>query len=117
MTSFHLEKSAQELTELLAKAPPLTGLPLEDARKAAEAAQSAPIPMPDVDESWVTVWSPGGEFKVRVVRPKGCRPHSSSWTRTMCCAIRAKRTRTSSVKQGSRRRRSVSTARSMTLCG
>ena len=71
MTSFNLEKSAEDLTEALAKAPPLTGLPLEDARKAVEAAQSAPIPMPDVDESWVTVWSPVGEFKVRVVRPKG----------------------------------------------
>jgi acetyl esterase len=71
MTSFNLERSAKELTEALAKAPPLTGLPLEDARKAVEAAQSAPIPMPDVDESWVTVWSPVGEFKVRVVRPKG----------------------------------------------
>jgi len=71
MTSFNLEKSAKELTDVLAKAPPLTGLQLEDARKAAEAAQSAPIPMPDVDESWVTVWSPVGEFKVRVVRPKG----------------------------------------------
>jgi len=71
MTSFNLEKSAKELIDVLAKAPPLTGLPLEDARKAVEAAQSAPIPMPDVDESWVTVWSPVGEFKVRVVRPKG----------------------------------------------
>lgn len=71
MTNFNLEKTAKELTEALAKAPPLTGLPLEDARKAVEAAQSAPIPMPDVDESWVTVWSPLGEFKVRVVRPKG----------------------------------------------
>src|SRR5579863_9961730 len=71
MTSFNLEQSAKELTEALAKAPPLTGLPLGDARKAVEAAQSAPIAMPDVDESWVTVWSPVGEFKVRVVRPKG----------------------------------------------
>jgi acetyl esterase len=71
MTSFNLEKSAKELIDVLAKAPPLTGLPLEEARKAVEAAQSAPIPMPDVDESWVTVWSPVGEFKVRVVRPEG----------------------------------------------
>ncbi len=71
MTNFNLERSAQELTEALAKAPPLTELPLEVARKAVEAAQSAPIPMPDVDESWVTLWSPAGEFKVRVVRPKG----------------------------------------------
>ena len=71
MTSFNLEKAAKELTEALTKAPPLTELPLEDARKAVEAAQSAPIPMPDVDESWVTLRSPTGEFKVRVVRPKG----------------------------------------------
>jgi acetyl esterase len=71
MTSFNLEKSAKELIDVLAKAAPLTGLPLEEARKAVEAAQSAPIPMPDVDESWVTVWSPVGEFKVRVVRPEG----------------------------------------------
>jgi acetyl esterase len=71
MTSFNLEKSAKELIDVLAKAPPLTGLPLEETRKAVEAAQSAPIPMPDVDESWVTVWSPVGEFKVRVVRPEG----------------------------------------------
>jgi acetyl esterase len=71
MTSFNLERSARELTDALAKAPPLTGLPLEDARKAVEAAQSAPIPMPDVDETWITQSSPFGDFKVRVVRPKG----------------------------------------------
>src|SRR5580693_8981471 len=71
MTSFNLEKSAKELIDVLAKAPPLTGLPLEDARKVVEAAQLAPIPMPDVDESWVTVWSPVGEFKVRGVWPEG----------------------------------------------
>jgi acetyl esterase len=71
MTNFNLERSARELTDALAKAPPLTGLPLEDARKAVEAAQSAPIPMPDVDETWITQSSPFGDFKVRVVRPKG----------------------------------------------
>jgi acetyl esterase len=71
MTTFNLEKSAQELTDALAKAPPLTGLPLEDARKAVEAAQSAPITMPDIDETWVALSSPVGNFKVRIVRPKG----------------------------------------------
>jgi acetyl esterase len=71
MTSFNLEKSAQELTDALAKAPPLTGLPLEDARKAVEAAQSAPITMPGIDETWVALSSPVGDFKVRIVRPKG----------------------------------------------
>jgi hypothetical protein len=44
---------------------------LADARKAVETAQSAPISMPDVDESWVTLSSAFGDFKVRIVRPPG----------------------------------------------
>jgi acetyl esterase/lipase len=71
MTTFNLELAAKELTEALSKAPPLTGVPLADARKAVEAAQSAPIPMPDIDESWVTVPSNSGEVRVRLVRPQG----------------------------------------------
>jgi len=71
MTSFSLEQSARELTESIAKGPPLSGVPLEQARRAVEAAQSAPIPMPDVDESWVTVPSAFGDFQVRIVRPPG----------------------------------------------
>jgi acetyl esterase len=71
MTSFNLEQSARELTEAIAKGPALSGVTLEQARKAVEAAQSAPIPMPDVEESWATVPSAFGDFKVRVVRPQG----------------------------------------------
>jgi acetyl esterase len=71
VTNFNLERSARELTDGLAKGPPLTGLPLGDARKLAEAAQSAPIPMPDIDETWVVLSSAVGDFKVRIVRPKG----------------------------------------------
>jgi acetyl esterase len=71
MSSYKLERPALELTEALSKAPPLTAVPLSDARKAVEAAQSAPIPMPDVDEKWVTVPSGFGNVKVRLVRPKG----------------------------------------------
>jgi acetyl esterase len=71
MTSFNLEQSARELTEAIAKGPPLSGVALADARKAAEAAQSAPIPMPDIDESWVTLSSAFGDFEVRIVRPPG----------------------------------------------
>ena len=71
MTSFHLEQSARELTESLAQAPALSGVPLAQARKAVEAAQSAPIPMPDVDESWATVSSAFGDVEVRIVRPQG----------------------------------------------
>jgi hypothetical protein len=39
MTSFNLEQSARELTEAIAKGPPLSGVPLAEARKAVEAAQ------------------------------------------------------------------------------
>jgi acetyl esterase len=71
MTSFNLEQSARELTELIAKGPPLSGVSLAAARKAVEAAQSASPSMPDVDESWVTVSSAFGDFEVRIVRPQG----------------------------------------------
>ncbi len=71
--SYKLDKSARELTEALAKAPPLSEISLDDARKAVEAAQSAPIPMPDIDESWTTVPSDFGDVRVRLVRPRGVR--------------------------------------------
>jgi acetyl esterase len=73
MTSYKLEKPALELTEALSKAPPLTQVPLADARKAVEAAQSAPIPMPDVDEKWIAVPSDFGDVRVRIVRPQGVK--------------------------------------------
>jgi acetyl esterase len=71
MTSFNLEPSARELTEAIAAGPPLSGVPLAESRKAVEAAQSAPIPMPDIDESWATVPSAFGDVEVRIVRPPG----------------------------------------------
>jgi acetyl esterase/lipase len=71
MPRFNLEKVARELTEALAKAPPATQGSLEDARKAVEAAQSAPIPKPAIDESWTTVPCDFGDVKVRLVRPQG----------------------------------------------
>jgi hypothetical protein len=42
MTSFNLEQPARELSEAIAKGPPLSGVSLADARKAAEAAPLAP---------------------------------------------------------------------------
>jgi acetyl esterase len=73
MNGYKLEKLALELTEALSKAPPLSQIPLLDARKAVEAAQSAPIPMPHIDESWTTVPSRFGDVGVRFVRPQGVR--------------------------------------------
>ena len=46
-------------------------MPLADARKVVEAAQSAPIPKPEIDESWVTVPSDFGDVRVRLIRPPG----------------------------------------------
>ena len=66
-----MEQSARELTEAIAKGPALSDVSLADARKAVETAQSAPIPMPDIDQSWVTLSSPFGDFEVRIVRPPG----------------------------------------------
>src|SRR5580693_2161088 len=71
MTGFNLEQSARELTDAIAKGPPLSSVSLAEARKAVEAAQSAPLSMPNVDESWVTLSSAFGDFKVRVIRPPG----------------------------------------------
>ena len=71
MMSFNLEQPARELAEAIAKGPPLSGVSLADARKAVEAAQSAPIPMPDIDETWFTLSSAFGDFEVRIVRPQG----------------------------------------------
>jgi acetyl esterase len=71
MTSFNLDEPARELTEAIAKSPPLSGVSLADARRAVEAAQSAPIPMPGIDETWCTLASAFGDFKVRIVRPRG----------------------------------------------
>src|SRR5580692_1666711 len=71
MPSFNLEQSARELTESIAKGPPLSGVSLAEARKAVEAAQSAPLSMPEVDESWVILSSAFGDFEVRIVRPHG----------------------------------------------
>jgi acetyl esterase len=71
MASFNLEQSARDLTEAIANGPPLGGVSLADARKAVEAAQSAPILMPDIDESWVNLPSAFGDFDVRIVRPPG----------------------------------------------
>jgi acetyl esterase len=73
MGSYKLEKPALELTQALSKAPPLAQVPLDDVRKAVEAAQAAPIPMPAIDESWTTVPSGFGDVRVRLVRPQGVR--------------------------------------------
>ena len=71
MPSFNLEQPVRELTESIAQGPPLSSVSLAEARTAVEAAQSAPLSMPDIDESWITLSSAFGDFEVRIVRPPG----------------------------------------------
>ena len=69
MSRYNLEEPALELAEALSKAPPLVTLSPAEVRKAADAAQAEPLPMPRIDESWVTVPCSFGDVRVRLVRP------------------------------------------------
>jgi hypothetical protein len=51
---YNLEKPAAEMAAYLAQGPGLSELPLDEVRKSLEGAQAG-VPMPDVDEAWITV--------------------------------------------------------------
>jgi len=70
-TSVVLEPAAQKIADAFAKPPFLYDMPPADARKALEDAQSGPVSKPAVDEEWITVPSPAGDVRVRIVRPRG----------------------------------------------
>lgn len=69
--TFNLEKSAADLVVLIAHGPPLTDLPLAEARKAVDAAQAGPVEMPEVDEVWLTVPAEVGDVRVLLIKPRG----------------------------------------------
>jgi acetyl esterase/lipase len=71
MTSFNLEQPARELAEATAKGPALSGDSLAEARKAVEAAQPAPIPMPDVVRGHDYVLRDHGEAYANKLRDAG----------------------------------------------
>src|SRR6185503_2965681 len=70
----------------LSQGPPLYELPLADARAAVDGAQAG-VPMPDVDETWVTVPGEFGDVRVLIIKPPGAeRPlpvvlymHGGGW--------------------------------------
>jgi len=70
-TSVVLEPAAQKIADAFAKPPFIYEMPPADARKVLEDAQSGPVSKPAVDEEWITVPSPAGDVRVRVVRPRG----------------------------------------------
>ena len=66
-----LETAAQQLADATSKPPFLYQLEPAAARKVLDDLQAAPIEKPPVDEEWVTVPSPVGDVRVRVIRPRG----------------------------------------------
>jgi acetyl esterase len=69
-SKYNLEKPAAELAAYLAQGPGLSELPLADVRKAIEGAQAG-VPMPDVDETWITVPAEVGDVRVLLIKPRG----------------------------------------------
>jgi acetyl esterase len=66
-----LEPAAQQVADAFSKPPFLYDMSPADARKVLEDAQSAPVSKPPVDEEWITVPSPAGDVRVRIIKPQG----------------------------------------------
>ena len=67
-----LEPAAQQVADAFAKPPFLYEKSPADARKILEDAQSSvQVTLPAVDEEWITIPSPAGDVRVRIVRPQG----------------------------------------------
>jgi len=66
-----LEPAAQQVADTFSKPPFLYDMSSADARKVLVDAQSGPVSKLPVDEEWITVPSPAGDVRVRIIRPKG----------------------------------------------
>ena len=66
-----LEPEAQKVAEAFSKPPFLYEMEPAAARKVLEDAQAAPIEKQPVDEEWITLPSPAGDARVRLIRPQG----------------------------------------------
>jgi acetyl esterase len=67
---YNLEKPAADVVAYLSQGPPLYELPLGEVRKAVDGAQAG-VPMPDVDETWITVPAEVGDVSVLLIKPRG----------------------------------------------
>ncbi|MFG3349978.1 alpha/beta hydrolase [Streptomyces sp. NPDC048018] len=68
-----LEPAAQAFADATAQPPYLYQIPVAEGRKAVDDVQSSEgVPLPDVDEEWITVHGgPAGDVRARIVRPRG----------------------------------------------
>jgi acetyl esterase/lipase len=69
-SKYNLEKPAAEMAAYLAQGPGLSELPLDEVRKSIEGAQAG-VPMPEVDEAWITVPAEVGDVRVLLIKPRG----------------------------------------------
>ena len=70
-TQIVLETAAQELADATSTPPFLYELDYLDARKVLEDLQAAPVDKLPIDEEWITVPSPFGDARVRLIKPQG----------------------------------------------
>ena len=67
-----LQPAAQQIADAFSKPPFIYEMAPADARKVLEDAQSgARVSKPAVDEEWITVPSPVGDVRVRIIKPQG----------------------------------------------
>jgi acetyl esterase/lipase len=66
-----LEPAAQQVADAFSKPPFLYEMPPTDARKVLADAQSGPVSKAAIDEEWITVPSPAGDVRVRIIKPQG----------------------------------------------
>src|SRR5262249_43756333 len=66
-----LEPAAQQVADAFSKPPFLWDMEPADARYVLIDAQSGPVSKPPVDEEWITIPSPAGEARVRIIKPQG----------------------------------------------
>jgi acetyl esterase len=67
-----LEPAAQKVADAFSKPPLIYEKSPAEARKILEDAQAGvPVSKPAVDEEWVTLPSPAGEVRVRIIKPRG----------------------------------------------
>ena len=71
MTRHTLELAAQEIADATSKPPFLSELGPDGARKVLDDIQAAPIAMPDVEATWITIVAEAGDVPVRIVKPPG----------------------------------------------
>jgi acetyl esterase len=66
-----LEPAAKQVADTFSKPPFLYEMAPADARKVLADAQSTPVSKLPVDEEWITVPSPAGDVRVRLIKPQG----------------------------------------------